>query len=221
MVREAGEKQKFLCGHDERHWFVAAIPESAPVGTVRQAKEALKPAEVRTAQARCRIDARDANRRKNDAFIRQGEWFFLPEPTIAVDAAVVLRNEPLSRGGGGKPHWTEFCFRSGGETVYACAAPEWRYPVSVSADPRKGLAGEDLALAGLSTECGRVRARPDSARRSQNRCAQRLASRADEHGESSEGDAQRGVFGLRDEAVLAVGRSGDRPTTKSGAANLL
>src|SRR4051794_7018822 len=26
MVREGGEKHKFLCGHDERHWFVAAVP---------------------------------------------------------------------------------------------------------------------------------------------------------------------------------------------------
>src|SRR3954469_19879135 len=51
LVRENGEKSKFLCGHDERHWFVAGIPETAPVGTVRQAKEALKPAEVRMAQA--------------------------------------------------------------------------------------------------------------------------------------------------------------------------
>src|SRR5438094_546654 len=32
MVKRAGEqgllKQKFLCGHDERAWFVAAIPEA-------------------------------------------------------------------------------------------------------------------------------------------------------------------------------------------------
>src|SRR5262249_44885824 len=55
LVREGTEKSKFLCGHDERHWFVAGIPESAPVGTVRQAKEALKPAEVQTAQARQRL----------------------------------------------------------------------------------------------------------------------------------------------------------------------
>jgi hypothetical protein len=51
LVREGKEKSKFLCGHDERHWFVAGIPESAPVGTVRQAKEALKPAEVLSAKA--------------------------------------------------------------------------------------------------------------------------------------------------------------------------
>ncbi len=38
LVRGDGEKSKYLCGHDERHWFVAGIPESAPVGTVPQAK---------------------------------------------------------------------------------------------------------------------------------------------------------------------------------------
>jgi hypothetical protein len=48
LVREGKEKSKFLCGHDERHWFVAGIPEKAPVGNVRQAKESLKPAEVQT-----------------------------------------------------------------------------------------------------------------------------------------------------------------------------
>jgi hypothetical protein len=58
LVRDGDEKQKFLCGHDERHWFVAAVPESAPVGTVRQAKEALKPTEVQTAR-----DARGSERR--------------------------------------------------------------------------------------------------------------------------------------------------------------
>ena len=58
LVREGKDKSKFLCGHDERHWFVAGIPETAPVGTVRQAKEALKPAEVLTAQAGKRLKAK-------------------------------------------------------------------------------------------------------------------------------------------------------------------
>jgi hypothetical protein len=75
LVREGKDKSKFLCGHDERHWFVAGIPETAPVGTVRQAKEALKPAEVQTAQARKRLKGEARNRRKNAAFVRQGEWF--------------------------------------------------------------------------------------------------------------------------------------------------
>ena len=120
MVREREEKPKYLCGHDERHWFVAAVPESAPVGTVRAAKEALKPAEVRSAQARKGLDAEAGNRRKNAAYRRQGEWFFIPAPDLKVDAKLVLNDEPITRGNGGKPHRTEFCYRSGGETVQVC-----------------------------------------------------------------------------------------------------
>src|SRR3984957_9689064 len=114
LVREGKDKSKFICGHDERHWFVAGIPEKAPVGTVRQAKEALKPAEIQTAQARKGLKAKGRNRRKNAAFVRQGEWFFLPVPGFAVDEKLVLPNEPLRRGNGGKPQWAEFCYRTGG-----------------------------------------------------------------------------------------------------------
>jgi hypothetical protein len=121
MVREGGKKHKFLCGHDERHWFVAAVPESAPVGTVRQAKEALKPAEVRVAQSHLGLRAEARNRRKNAAYRRQGEWFFLPAPDIHVDEKLILHHEPLRRGNGGKPHWCEFCYRTGGETVHVCS----------------------------------------------------------------------------------------------------
>src|SRR6201987_4918453 len=92
LVREGKDKSKFLCGHDERHWFVAGIPEAAPVGTVRQAKEALKPVEVQTAQAGKRLGAKARNRRKNAAYRRQGEWFFLPAPDMAVDDKLVLRD---------------------------------------------------------------------------------------------------------------------------------
>jgi len=128
LVREQGEKHKFLCGHDERHWFVAAVPEAAPVGTVRQAKEALKPAEVQVAQGRQGLRAEARNRRKNAAYRRQGEWFFLPMPGFAVNETLVLRNEPLRRGNGGKPHWIQFCYRTGGETVYVCS----RHPNGVA-----------------------------------------------------------------------------------------
>jgi hypothetical protein len=128
MVREGGEKHKYLCGHDERHWFVAAVPEAAPVGTVRQAKEALKPAEVQVAQGRQGLRAEARDRRKNAAYRRQGEWFFLPAPGFAVDESLVLRNEPITRGNGGKPHRVEFCYRTGGETVYVCS----RHPNGVT-----------------------------------------------------------------------------------------
>jgi hypothetical protein len=141
LVREGGEKHKFLCGHDERHWFVAGVPESAPVGTVPQAKEALKPAEVRAAQAGKRLRAEKGNRRRNAAFVRQGEWFFLPAADLAVDEKQILPNEPLRRGGG-KPHVVEFCYRTGGEAVYVCS----RHPSGVTQEQyRAVLAGNPKA----------------------------------------------------------------------------
>ena len=120
LVREDGQKSKYLCGHDERHWFVAGIPETAPVGTVKQAKQALQPGEVQVAVSQNRLSSKSRNRRKNAAFVRQGEWFFLPVAGFAVDENLVLKDEPIRRGNGGKPHWVEQCYRTGGETVYVC-----------------------------------------------------------------------------------------------------
>ena len=117
---DTDEKHKFLCGHDERHWFVAAVPENRAVSTVRTAMEALKPAEVVGRQLRMQVRKKNWNRRRNEAFIRQGEWFFVPEPRLMVNAKLVLTNEPLRRGGG-KPHMVEFLYRSGGEVVYVCS----------------------------------------------------------------------------------------------------
>jgi hypothetical protein len=114
-------KQKFLCGHDERHWFVAAIPENEPVSTVADAKIALKPEEVRAREGLVGLSRKASFRRKNPAFVRQGEWFFLRATGLKVDPLLILRNEPLTRGNGGKPHWAEQCYRSGGETVYVSA----------------------------------------------------------------------------------------------------
>jgi hypothetical protein len=111
------EKPRFLCGHDERHWFVAAVPEEAHASNVRTAMEALKPAEVRNAQSRGRVSFAKRFRRKNSAFVRQGEWFFLPRPNAVVPQTMIRRHEPLQRSGG-KAHWAEFAFRSGGEAVY-------------------------------------------------------------------------------------------------------
>ena len=99
---------RFLCGHDERHWFVAGIAD--PVATVRDAKLSLAPAAIREAVAR----ERHRDRRHNDVFIRQGEWFFVPAmPPVRT---VILRNEPIRRGRG-KPHFCEEVIRHGGVTV--------------------------------------------------------------------------------------------------------
>jgi hypothetical protein len=119
LVRQGEEgesKSKFLCGHDERRWFVAAVPEAARgVTGVATAMEALQPEAVRR---RARSEKPKARfRRRNGAFVRQGEWFFVPAPGLRVDTLRVSRNEPLSRGAG-KAHVLELAFRRGGETVY-------------------------------------------------------------------------------------------------------
>jgi hypothetical protein len=122
-------KHKFVCGHDERHWFVAAVPESAAAAGVGQALEALKPKAVREAEEAAHIKGHDRKRRKNLARVRQGEWFFIPAPTLRVDERMVLRHEPLRRGAG-EPHWAEYCYRMGGETVYVSGL----FPNGLTAD---------------------------------------------------------------------------------------
>ncbi len=127
MVRQAadrpgvsGVKDKFLCGHDERHWFVAGIPERAAVSSVITAKEALKPTFVRNLERGKKGKRSKRQRRKTDVFTRQGEWFFVPVPEAQFDEKVVLRNEPITRGRGSKPHLCQFLHRAGGTTVHVC-----------------------------------------------------------------------------------------------------
>ena len=48
---------------------------------------------------------------------------------------LVLRHEPLRRGNGGKPHWAESCYRTGGETVYVCS----RYPNGVAEERYRAI----------------------------------------------------------------------------------
>ncbi|PTX97279.1 hypothetical protein DB346_19935 [Verrucomicrobia bacterium LW23] len=113
----AAQKQRFLCGHDERAWFVAAVPD-ATATTVRAARESLKPLPVYARQLRMGLRASEANRRRNEAFVRQGEWFFIPEPRVTVESTWIRRNEPLRRGNGSKPHVVAELYRHGGEVVY-------------------------------------------------------------------------------------------------------
>ena len=124
LVRQPSDRglkdlRRFLCGHDERHWFVAAIPETTRVSTVKQAVEALKPDPVKNEQLRIGIKTHDLHKRRNAGFVRQGEWFFIPRPGVAVNEDLIYHNEPLRRGRG-KPHTVQFLYRGGGETVYVC-----------------------------------------------------------------------------------------------------
>jgi hypothetical protein len=116
-----GKAARFLCGHDEREWFVAAVPGKA--SSVVQAKEALKPRAIRARQDLLRVPTRLRNRRKNAAFRRQGEWFFVPASAWGrdpINEKFVLHNEPLRRGAG-KAHIVERLFRVAGELVYVCS----------------------------------------------------------------------------------------------------
>jgi hypothetical protein len=116
LSRKDREKHRFLLGHEERHWFVAGIPEAAAVTQVRDALQALKPEGVLQSERSIRSKQRD--RRSNRARIRQGEWFFVPSRDLRVPEMLILANEPLVRSRGGKPHVCEQLFRFGGETVY-------------------------------------------------------------------------------------------------------
>lgn len=126
MVRQAAErphqpdiKNKFLCGHDERHWFVAGVPEKASVSSVVTAKEALKPDAVRSRERGKKGNRQKRLRRKTEVFIRQGEWFFIPVPEVRVNEKLILTHEPIRRGSG-KPHMCGELYRDGGTTVYVC-----------------------------------------------------------------------------------------------------
>ena len=107
---------RFLCGHDERDWFVAEIPER--VSTVRAARLALMPPAVR--EAARRVPPALTARRRNALFVRQGEWFFVPTDRTFREE-LIHRNEPLQRGPGSKPHICEELCREKGELVYLVA----------------------------------------------------------------------------------------------------
>ena len=112
-------EDRFLCGHDERHWFVAGLPKEASALSVQTAMESLKPKVVKTLEKR----KPGKHRRKADVYMRQGEWFFIPCPHASIDPGRVERNEALVRGPGSKPHLCEFMYRDG-EREYQCN----RYP---------------------------------------------------------------------------------------------
>ncbi len=122
-------KDHFLCGQDERHFFVASVGK---VSTVAAAKESLKPKEIVVQEIGLKTDKR--NRRKTKVFKRQGEWFFLPAE-LRPDPVFIRRDEPLVRNTGSKAHIAEYAYRSGGESVKVCR----EYPNGLTQDEYKTL----------------------------------------------------------------------------------
>jgi hypothetical protein len=136
--RGGGERSAFLCGRDERSWFVAAIPEAADARDVQGAKDALKPQAVWDAMREFRVPLRRRDARKTAAFVRQGEWFFIRRPRMKVAPWSVLRDEPIQRGAG-RPHVCQLLARAGGQVVYV----SFRYPNGLTESERAALPPED------------------------------------------------------------------------------
>lgn len=113
--RNRVSNEKYLCGHDERHWFVAAIPGNG-VTNVRTAMNKLKPELAELAQINSGVRKKDLHKRKNKGYKRQGEWFFIPAPEFQPDIHFMFSNEPIVRGRG-KPHMCETLCRRGGTPV--------------------------------------------------------------------------------------------------------
>ncbi len=120
---------KVLAGHDERHWFCASVP-GRPASVIA-AKRALMPELVATAAARSGLQRKKAMRRRTQAFVRQGEWFFVPMPEWDPGSLPVLKNEPISRGtlglGIGSPHWCAELVRMSVETVVQASSNRGRF----------------------------------------------------------------------------------------------
>jgi len=73
------------------------------------------------------VSSRKRYARKNRAFRRQGEWFFVPAPSAAVNEKLICRNEPLSRGRG-KPHLVEPTLPHGRRVGLLCTTHPAAFP---------------------------------------------------------------------------------------------
>ena len=127
--KESKMKDKLLCGHDERHWFVSTLRSEVPISNVDQAMESLKPRQVLASQYQKKVRKKNWHKRHNQGFIRQGEWFFLPRPKFELpNDSLMIRNEPFRRNWRGKPHIIEEVIRTGGEKVHVCS----KFPTGIS-----------------------------------------------------------------------------------------
>lgn len=85
------EGERYLCGHDERHWFVAGVPNSAK--TVREAILALRPEGAQQPRGRKHLF-----KRRTKSYVRQGEWFFTPVPDLRVPGHLISQARADSAG---------------------------------------------------------------------------------------------------------------------------
>lgn len=142
LLHVAGEEggERFLCGFDERHLFVAGV--EARVSTITAAKAALLPLPLREAG----LTPADLARRRNATFIRQGEWFFVPV-TQDLSKYPIHRQEPLVRSRTGKPHVVAELVRFGGTTVMLAKGREYsmeEWAAMRATNPHEAIFGRQM-----------------------------------------------------------------------------
>jgi len=109
VENEPGIIDRLLCGHDEREYFIANLPSDARVTTVEQAIDSLKRDPVIEAE------------RRGEKVLRQGEWYFIPQPDFEEEGNHIHTNEPLVRmvrgRMAGRPHIASEVIRTGSRTT--------------------------------------------------------------------------------------------------------
>jgi len=103
-------RTSYLAGHDERHWFAAAIPDRP--ASVSDAKRQLMPQVVLDAMTSERLRPDESSRRRTRAFLRHGEWFFVPMGESYAPQTPVRFDESISRARG-SPHRVDELARVG------------------------------------------------------------------------------------------------------------
>jgi hypothetical protein len=119
-IRGRETKQRYLAGHDERDWFTCAIP--TVVKTVFEAKEQLKPKELRDLESGGNVKTKNKQKRHRKVkgvgkVHRQGEFMFIPQPDWKPSKGTfILKNEPMRQNG--RPHVAAEVIRFGGRNIY-------------------------------------------------------------------------------------------------------
>ena len=168
-----------------------AVPESAPVGTVPAGQggpQAGRGPRGPGPHAGSGVEAR--NRRKNAAFRRQGEWFFLPV------AHARRRRGPGAAERADHPGQRRQAALGSSSATGRAARPSTSAAAIRSASTRSSIRrsspdipeGEAVGLAGDAAQSAGLRPRPHPPRRPQDHRPSRLAPRPDEHRRPGRGE---------------------------------
>ena len=105
--------EHFLIGKDECHLFIASVKSNI---SVKHAFAELRPLDAHTALTANGVKDKSWCKRKTKAYIRQGEWFFIPATPPSESIPVIHKKEPI--GNVRSPHIVDELMRFGGQKVY-------------------------------------------------------------------------------------------------------